>query len=340
MSAQTAPPTTPSAEAFAQALCTLVARIVPGADRVEGLRRLSGGATLQTWSFDAVGDRLRMPLILRSSPGGPRGAESLSLPAEADLIRALAPSGVPLPSVIHTLVAEDGIGDGFLMTRIEGQTIPRKILRDPEFAAVRPRLVAEFGAVLAAIHAVPSASLPPLPLRSLSITLAKLQHRYQAMGRTSPVFELAFRWLLDHQPAELARPSLVHGDFRNGNLIIGSDGLRAVLDWEVGHLGDPAEDLAWICLPPWRFGQIDQPVGGLGQREDLFGAYQAASGTAVDRERVRYWDALGSLRWGLACAGMNDWFASGRDPTVERAMIARRVSESELDLMRFFAGRP
>jgi aminoglycoside phosphotransferase (APT) family kinase protein len=160
------------------------------------------------------------------------------------------------------------------------------------------------------------------------------------MGRPSPVFELAFRWLLDHQPAELAHPSLVHGDFRHGNLIIDSDGLRAVLDWEVGHLGDPAEDLAWICLPPWRFGQIDQPVGGLGQREDLFNAYQAASGTAVDRERVRYWEAISSLRWGLGCAGMNDWFASGRDPTVERAMIARRVSESELDLMRFFARRP
>jgi len=329
-----------SADAFPQALSALITRIVPGADRVEGLRRLSAGATLQTWSFDAVGASLRQALILRSSPGGPRGAESLSLPAEADLIRALVPSGVPLPSVIHTLVTEDGIGDGFVMTRIEGQTIPRKILRDAEFAAVRPRLVTQFGTVLAAIHAVPIASLPLLPLRPLGTTLTKLQSRYQSMGRPSPVFELAFRWLLDHQPAELAHPSLVHGDFRNGNLIIGSDGLRAVLDWEVGHLGDPAEDLAWLCLAPWRFGQIDQPVGGLGPREDLFSAYQAASGTAVDRERIRYWEALGSLRWGLGCAGMNDWFASGRDPTVERAMIARRVSESELDLMRFFAGRP
>jgi aminoglycoside phosphotransferase (APT) family kinase protein len=153
------------------------------------------------------------------------------------------------------------------------------------------------------------------------------------------VFDVALRWLRAHAPDEPAQLQLVHGDFRNGNLIVGADGVRAVLDWEVAHLGDPAEDLAWICLPPWRFGEMDRPVGGLGQREEMFRAYEAASGKRVDPGRVRFWEALGSLRWGVGCAGMFEWFDSGRDPSVERAMIARRVSESELDLLRVMAGR-
>ena len=73
---------------------------------------------------------------------------------------------------------------------------------------------------------------------------------------------------------------------------------------------------------------------GLGQRNELFAAWQQATGEAVDAQRVRWWQAAGSLRWGLGCAGMRDWFESGRDPSVERAMIARRVSENQIDLLR------
>ena len=131
----------------------------------------------------------------------------------------------------------------------------------------------------------------------------------------------------------------MHGDYRLGNVIVTAEGLAAVLDWEIAHLGDPAEDLAWICLPPWRFGRIHQPVAGLGTREQLFEAWQAATGWRVDAHRVRWWQAAGSLRWGLGCAGMHEWFDSGRDPSVERAMIARRVSENEIDLLRLIAPR-
>jgi aminoglycoside phosphotransferase (APT) family kinase protein len=326
-------------ESFSQALQAMTARIVPGASGIANLRRLSAGATLQTWSFDAVADGTMLhPLILRRSPGGLRSTESLSLEVEAELIRALAGSGAPVATVVHTLVPRDGLGDGFLMTRIEGETIPRKILRDEEFAAIRPHLATQFGAILGAISKVDTARLPPLPFKPADVIMTRLSNRYETLGVARPVFEVAFRWLRQNAPAELAQYRLVHGDFRNGNMIFGSDGVRAVLDWEVAHIGDPAEDLAWICAPPRRFGELDRPVGGLGSRQQLFEAFEAATGERVDPARVHYWEVMGSLRWGVSCASMLDWFASGRDQTVERAMIARRVSENELDLMRILSG--
>jgi aminoglycoside phosphotransferase (APT) family kinase protein len=169
--------------------------------------------------------------------------------------------------------------------------------------------------------------------------MARLRARQDSMARPSPFFEMALRWLKSNEPEPLARLSLVHGDFRNGNLIIGPEGVRAVLDWEVAHLGDPMADLAWLCLPPWRFGRNELAVGGLGNRDTLFAAYESAGGERVDPARVRFWEALGSLRWWMGCAGMLEWFSSGRDRSVERAMIARRVSESELDFLRLMAGR-
>jgi aminoglycoside phosphotransferase (APT) family kinase protein len=326
-------------ETFSRTLQAMTVRIVPGARGIANLRRLSAGATLQTWSFDAIaGDTLLHPLILRRSPGGLRSTESLSLEVEAELIRALAGSGAPVATVVHTLLPEDGLGEGFLMTRIEGETIPRKILRDPELSAIRPQLATQFGAILGAISKIDTACLPPLPFKPAGVIMTRLYSRHESMGVARPVFELAFRWLRQNAPAELAQYHLVHGDFRNGNMIFGSDGVRAVLDWEVAHIGDPAEDLAWVCAPPWRFGELDRPVGGLGSRQQLFEAFEAATGERVDPARVHYWEVLGSLRWGVSCAGMLDWFASGRDQTVERAMIARRVSENELDLMRILTG--
>jgi aminoglycoside phosphotransferase (APT) family kinase protein len=312
--------------------------------RIEGLQRLSAGATLQTWAFDAVRAGEREPLILRRSPGGLRGAESLPLADEAALLRAMATTSAALKpllaEVLQVLQPADGLGDGFVMRRMAGETIARKIQRDAAFDAVRPRLVGQLGRALGAIHRIDISRLPPLPRRDLAQTLYKLQARCATLQRPNAVFAHALRWLQQHRPdAAGERRTLVHGDYRLGNVIVTPDGLAAVLDWEIAHLGDPAEDLAWIALPPWRFGRIQQPVAGLGTREQLFEAYEAATGWRVDAQRVRWWQAAGSLRWGLGCAGMREWFESGRDASVERGMIARRVSENELDLLRLIAPR-
>src|SRR5690606_7183404 len=115
---------------------------------------------------------------------------------------------------------------------------------------------------------------------------------YRANGVARPVFEFALRWLAEPAP-EAAPLALVHGDCRNGNLVVGPEGVRAVLDWELTHVGDAMEDLGWFCVNAWRFGAVEHAAGGFGSREALFAAYEAAGGGAVDPERVRYWEVLG-----------------------------------------------
>lgn len=326
-------------EAFRDALQAAACRALPGADRIEHLKRLSAGATLETWSFDAVSAEQRWPLILRRSPGGVRAVRTLALSDEAALVRALRAAGAPVAEVVHTLQDADGLGDGFMMIRIDGETIPRKILRDVAFDSVRPHLVGQLARIAATLHAVDVSTLPAaLPVSGVRKTLEDLSERTDALPTPRPVFDLAIRWLTDHAPAEPSRPHLVHGDYRHGNVIVGPEGVRAVLDWEIAHLGDPVEDLAWLCLPPWRFGHLDRPAGGLGTREALLSAYAEATGESVDPMRFRFWELLGSLRWGVSCASMLEWFRSGRNRTVERAMIVRRASENEMDIMRLISG--
>lgn len=323
--------------AMSEALRRVLVRLDPQVKDIANLTRLSAGATNETWSLDAVRDAGVEPLILRRSAVG-RGPGVLTLRAEAQVLSAVHGCNVPVPEVRYVFGAEDELGEGFLMQRIAGATLPSKILRDPALASVRSRLASQLGSIAAAIHAVDLSRLPQLPLLDAQRQVQHLHSQYHAQETPRPVFELAFRWLLEHLPPAVT-PVLVHGDYRHGNLIVGEQGVRAVLDWELAHIGDPVEDLAWLCIPPWRFGELDKPVGGFGTREDLLAAYESASGMSIDRMRLEWWDVLGSLRWGVMCADMPKWLRSGRDSSIERALISRRASESELDLLRLLAPR-
>jgi aminoglycoside phosphotransferase (APT) family kinase protein len=305
------------------------------AGRLVSLRRLSGGASQETWSVDAELTGEAVPLILRRRPGGAsvgEGAMAIGLETEARLLEQAAKAGVPVPSVRCVLEPDDGLGSGYLMERLEGETIPRRILRDDAFAEARPRLARQCGGILARIHAIPADALPPLPDASAQVQWKLYRDVYDGFERPHPVFELAFRWIADHLPAP-SPPGLVHGDFRHGNLMIDAEGVRGVLDWEIAHRGDPHEDLGWLCVNSWRFGNIDLPVGGFGTREALFAGYEAAGGCRVDPERVRFWEVMGSLKWGIMCMMMLGVFESGVDRSVERAAIGRRASEAEIDLL-------
>jgi len=321
------------ADEFSAALTRLAQLLFGERWRVEAIRRLSGGASKETWAFDAVDGSARHALILRRAPPHPNarmgGAE---LDTEAALMRLAGAAGVPSPEVVHVLTPQDGLGHGFVMARVEGETIARKILRDDAFAALRPRLARALGGILARLHAIDVDRLPPLGIITAADELAQMREIYRADGQPRPVFEYAFRWLAEHAPAE-PPPSLVHGDFRLGNFIVDGDSVRAILDWELAHLGDPMRDIGWICTGSWRFGGIDKPVGGFGELADLVAGYEDAGGARIDLARVKFWETFGSLRWGVMCLSMLARFERGGDHTIERAMIGRRASETEIDLM-------
>ena len=316
-----------------------VTSFYPGASGITGAAKLSGGASQETWTFDIVHPAGNVGAILRRAPPS-YGASSTrpGLDAEAALMQLAHDAGLPSPRVLHVLRPEEGLGRGFIMVRVEGETIARKILRDEEFAAARPLLARQVGRIAAGIHGLPEAKLPKLRSTTSTQEIAGLGREYRSEGWPRPVFELALRWLADHDPGASREVTLVHGDFRHGNLIIGPDGVRAVLDWELAHFGDPMEDLGWICVNSWRFGEIDKPVGGFGTREELFAGYEEA-GRAVDPARVMFWEVMGTLRWGIMCGRMMQRFRSAPDHPMEQAMIGRRSSETEIDLLRLLAPR-
>ena len=317
-----------------------VAAWCPGATGVTAAAKLSGGASQETWSFDIASIGGTIGAILRRAPPGYGAApgRAAGLPAEAALMQLAYDAGLPSPKVLHVLRPEDELGTGFIMSRVEGETIARKILRDAQFAAARPKLARQAGQALAGIHALPMSKLPELRRMTATTEIGDIEREYRGFGWPRPVFELALRWLRDHDPGPSEQVTLVHGDFRHGNLVIGPDGLRAVLDWEIAHTGDPMEDLGWICVNSWRFGEIDQPVGGFGTREEMFAGYESAGGR-VDPARVMFWEVMGTLRWGIMCCGMMQRFRTGPDHSMERAMIGRRASETEIDLLRLLAPR-
>jgi aminoglycoside phosphotransferase (APT) family kinase protein len=296
---------------------------------VSGLRRLSGGASRVTSSFDlAAEDGALRPLIVQQDRGGGLAPATGRVRVEAALLRAARAAGVPVPDVVATGEG-DALGPGWLVVdRIEGETIPRKILRDPEFDTAREALTAQCGQALAAIHTIDPDRIEGLaPRDPLREPLAFLD----ALGEVRPALELGVRWLEANRPPASGRRVTVHGDFRSGNLLVGPDGLRAVLDWELAHGGDPAEDIGWLCAPAWRFGGPGT-VGGFGTVDDLLAAYVAAGGETVDAERVLWWEVYATVKWATICALQASSHLSGVTRSVELAAIGRRVCESEWDL--------
>lgn len=298
--------------------------------RIDDLRVLTGGASRATWAFTAVtADRAR-ELILRI---GPPDEIHAGMELEAAALTRAADTGAPVP---HVLIADDSaatLGNPYLVCDfIGGETIVRRIQRAIDDTS-RTALLAQCAEALAAIHRADPAGIGLKASEPLDEWHAQLDE----MGDTTATFEWAFRWLAANRPP--ASPNvLVHGDFRMGNLIIDTDAtparLAAVLDWELTHLGEVYEDLAWFCIRAWRFGAPRAlGAGGLGSIEDFLGAYERASGSTLDRDAMHWWLVLSTLRWGVICRYQAERHLSGQTRSVELAAIGRRVCETEYDLL-------
>lgn len=311
-------------EAFSEKLKAAVTRMIGGSAPIEALTRLSGGASMESWSFDRAGQGY----VLRRAPSAEfMEARAFAHDVEAELVRTAHATGVRAPEVVDTLVAADELGSGYLMKRVEAEVNPAKILASPP-----PTLIGDIARELARIHAIAPTTAIAIPQMDTAAALAELKSRFMTYGGDRPIIALAIKWCEDHLPAP-AEPSLVHGDFRMGNLLVDGDGLAAVLDWELAHWGDAHEDLAYGCMTVWRFGQIDKPAFGVADFESYFAAYEAESGTKVDRTRFRFWLVYRTLWWALGCLQMAEFWRSGADRSLERPVIGRRTSENELDLL-------
>jgi aminoglycoside phosphotransferase (APT) family kinase protein len=251
----------------------------------------------------------------------------MNVATEVGLLRAARAVGVPVPVVIAAGTTAAG---GYVVTsRVDGETIPRRILRDPALAGARHRFAADSGRILAAIGSMTVDTVATLPTAD---PLDLIQEMLDRAGTRRPCFEYGLRWLRGNRPPP-GRTAVVHGDFRSGNLIVGPDGIRAVLDWELAHAGDPREDLGWLCARVWRFGARAE-VGGMGTMPDLLDSYAHHGGERLEPADLFWWQVLATLRWGAICLEQARVHLAGEFRSVELAVIGRRAAEMEYELMR------
>jgi aminoglycoside phosphotransferase (APT) family kinase protein len=297
-----------------------------GATEIAGLTRLSGGASRESWRFEADG----RPLILQRQ----RAGDVRDMATEIAALRAARAAGVPTATIVRASTDPTELGAAYMIvTRVAGETTPRKILRDDQYEQARHALPTQLADALVRIHAIDPATIAGLVD---SDQVEQYRQVLDTLGQPHPTFELALRWLDGNRPPSIG-DGVVHGDFRLGNLIVDGDGLRAVLDWELVHLGDPMEDLGWLCVKAWRFGS-PRPAAGVAGYAQLFDAYQAAGGGAVEPDIVRWWEVLGTMKWGIMCIMQANAHRTGVARSHELAAIGRRVCENEHDLFLALEG--
>ncbi len=318
-----------------QKLEVMLSRVFPTFQALTQTQRLSGGASQETYRLVVETANGAKQLAMRRSPAGLyEDQHSLrpGLETEALLMNEAKATGIPGPEIYYVLQDDDNLGRGFLMEWLDGEALGSKIVRSPQFEKIRPSLAYECGRILAGIHSIDHGAAgfqKKLKTLTPAESIDQLRQHYYDLNSPQPMIDYAIRWLVDNVPKNSSL-TLVHNDFRNGNLLVSENGIAAVLDWELAHIGDPMRDLGWLCTNSWRFGS-DLPVGGFGDYSDLFKGYESVSGKKVDPERVKFWQVFGSASWAYGCLSTALNFRNGPDKTVEKPAIGRRSSEAQID---------
>lgn len=273
----------------------------------------------------------------------PRAAIQILDVAGEAAVRNLAESaGVLVPHVHHVCTDESVLGGPFFIsTAVDGETVPRRVLRLVHSAGVGARVVQQLGTAMARLHSIPTADAPPAlvaPAAPIQSALEGVDLLLAALLEPSPTFAFGVRWLERHAPTEPARMTILHTDIRTGNIIVGDDGLRAILDWEGSRIGDPMEDVAWPCQRMWRFREDRHTAAGMADIATLRDAYMAGGGV-WDEDRFEWWRVLGTVRWGLGLAGQARSHLDGSFPSIVMAGSGRRVPELEYDTLLLLRNR-
>lgn len=304
-------------------------------------RPLSGGASRDTWYLRVTTEGDNYAFVMRRDLPTQMFEDALTREQEYRLMDAAYQSGVQVAQVRYLCTDEAVLGSPFfIMDYVAGISIGRKVISSPALNAARAALPPQMAQQLAQIHAIDleahGIDFLPQPDPSQSAHEQTIEQVYailDALEIHSPIWEWTLRWAQSHKP----NPNplgFVHGDFRIGNLLVDEQGLTAVIDWEFGHIGDPDEEIGYLCMRDWRFGNGQQRAAGLTDRESFLQAYEAASGRAVSRESVDWWELMGNIRWGVICMSQANRHLSGEEPSVELASLGRRSAEMQLEALR------
>ena len=279
---------------------------------------LAGGASKEAWAVDAGGERL----LVRRAAVGVIHRHTLSLRDEFEVLRAAHEAGVKVPRPIRYVEDLDG-REAFVMERLEGETIGRRIVR----MDVPPELPLQLAEELAKIHAIPQERLPFL----VEASFERMVDELDEFGEPHPAIELGLWWLREHRPP--APPLVVnHGDYRIGNVVVDERGLVGILDWEFAHLDDPVRDLGFGLVRAWRFGADAKRLGGIGDAEPYVERYNELTGSAVRPEELDYWELAGNVAWAIGCLTQAQRHLRGQDRSVELAVLGRLGAEVEYEI--------
>jgi aminoglycoside phosphotransferase (APT) family kinase protein len=298
---------------------------------IENLEPLTGGASKETWKFNLVNSSKSSRMIFRRGSGA-ESSLAIRTSDEAKIQEEVLKKGVPVPEIVLVSNSNNDLGNSYVMKFIEGETIARKILRDECYKSALPLLAHQCGEAIAKIHNTPLKNLQFLPKKSPIQLIEDLYLLYESYKQPSPVFEYAYRWLKEQNYGNF-EDSLVHGDFRLGNILVNENGLTGIIDWELAHIGNPIQDLGWMCGNSWRFGNSKKVVGGFGDIEDLIKGYNGISNEKINAELIKTWQVFGTFRWGVICLMQAYAHLNGSVNSIEKAAIGRRVSETEIDIV-------
>jgi aminoglycoside phosphotransferase (APT) family kinase protein len=297
----------------------------------------SAGARRANLAFDANDGTTVSRLVATVLPTSE--IQENPITAEAAVRDVAERHGVPVPHVVAVCTDPSYVGGPFFVSdRVDGETIPRRVLRLVHEHGIGERVADQLGEALGRLHGIDSALAPPdLAGEDVDnpaiVALETVDAEATRVTPNRPALALGLRWLERHLPDPPPRRTIVHCDARNGNLVIGRDGLRAVLDWEVARrLGDPMQDLAWPALRMWRFREDEREIGGFAGRDPFIAGYERAGGV-FDADRFEWWKVFGAVRWGVGLAAQADAHLDGRFRSVVMAASGRRVPELEWDLL-------
>lgn len=306
-----------------------------GAPIVVDLHRVPGGISKETWSCNASWSAhdgvIDWPLIIRRDREGKLFDSDLE--REFELLDVLHRDSLPVPAVYG--IARDGSRAGrpaIVMERVAGTSDMHVVATFPEFAAMRVELPARIAKILSDVHAVPIERFERMP--STTDCAQNEVARWESLLSSTamepqPVLALGLSWLRRNCPPPTERLALIHGDFRFGNFLFDRDGTCSVLDWELAHVGDPVEDLAWFVSKPWRRGDR---VGGLCTRDEFVALYEAASGVTVCRDRLKFWEVLASVKLGVLVVSGERLLRDGKPPDLMLAISSLLLPSIELEI--------